>query len=205
MGFYQRRIVPFLIHTAMKNRAAERLRRRIIPAARGRVLEIGIGSALNLPFYGADVTSVIGIDPSEALLNRARLAARDAAFDVELVEANAETLPFDTGDFDSVISTWTLCSIPGVETALGEMRRVLKPGGRLVFVEHGRSADAGVRRWQDRLNPAWRCIAGGCNINRDISALIRDAGFDITEQDTGYLIKGPKVLTYSFKGIATLA
>lgn len=202
MGFYRRRIVPILIRGAMKHREMMRMRAQVVPAARGRVLEIGIGSGLNLPLFGPDVTSVIGIDPSEVLLNSARRAARDVALNVELVEAEAETLPFDAGDFDTVISTWTLCSIPGVATALGEMRRVLKPGGRLVFVEHGRSSDTGIGRWQDRLNPTWRCIAGGCNINRDIFALVREAGFTIAEQESGYLLKAPKILGYSYKGVA---
>lgn len=204
-GFCRDHVTAVLIHTGMKNRQASKLRRNTVPAACGRVLEIGIGSALNIPFYGSDVTSVVGIDPSPALLGRAGRAAGKVALDVELIEGGAEALPFESGEFDSVLSTWTLCSIADIDRALAEARRVLKPGGRFIFVEHGRSPDAGVRRWQDRLNPAWRCFAGGCNINRDIAALIRAAGFDIAEEETGYLIKGPRVLTYSFKGIATPA
>lgn len=205
MGLYTRYVVPHLIHAAMKNREATRLRHELIPAAEGRVLEIGIGSGLNLPFYGASVSGVVGIDPSMSLLRRATRAGRDRAIGVDVVYGSAEQLPFDTGDFDTVVTTWTVCSIPDAVAALAEMRRVLKPAGALLFVEHGRAPDARVRRWQDRVNPLWHAISGGCNVNRDISTLVKGSGFRITREETGYLVKGPRFVTYTYMGQAAPA
>jgi ubiquinone/menaquinone biosynthesis C-methylase UbiE len=175
-------------------------RRRTVSPARGRVLEIGIGSGLNLPFYSGAVSQVIGIDPSSRLLAMARGAKGQAAFDVSLVEGSAEAIPLETGDIDTVVTTWTLCSIPDVAGALREMRRVLKPGGRLLFVEHGRALEPGVRAWQDRLTPVWRRIGGGCHLNRAIDELIEGAGFAIERLDIGHV--RPKPLTFMYEGAA---
>ncbi len=203
MGLYQSYLLPRLLHLAMKNREVSDQRKRILPAARGRVLEVGIGSGLNLPFYSSDVTSVTGVDPSRALLAMAHRAAPAVPFAVELVERGAEDLPFEDRSFDSVVTTWTLCSIAEARDALGEMRRVLKPGGELIFMEHGLSPDRRVAAWQRRLNPLWQRIAGGCNLDRPIDLLVREAGFAIGHLETGYLIKGPRPLTYQFEGRAT--
>ena len=205
MGLYSRYVVPPLIHMAMKNREATRLRRRVVPAAEGRVLEIGIGSGLNLPFYGDAVTAVVGIDPSPPLLDRARKAGQNVAVDLDVVDGSAEALPFDADDFDTVLTTWTVCSIPDAAAALAEMRRVLKPSGALLFIEHGRAPDAAVRGWQDRLNPAWHVVSGGCNMNRDIPGLMAGAGLRVTQEETGYLIKGPRIFTYTYMGRAASA
>ena len=205
MGVYATYVVPHLIHIAMKNREATRLRGRVVPAAEGRVLEIGIGSGLNLPFYGPSVRGVVGIDPSMSLLRRATKAGHDRPIGVEVVHGSAEILPFDAGDFDTVVTTWTLCSIADSAAALAEMRRVLRPTGTLLFVEHGRAADEAVRRWQDRVNPVWNAISGGCNVNRDIAGLIGGAGFRITRDETGYLVKGPRFVTYTYMGQAAPA
>ena len=160
MGFYDRYVLPRLIHLSMRNKEAARHRRRVVPAARGRVLEIGIGSGLNLPFYAAEVTAVHGLDPSGELLSMARKAAGGVPFSLEFVEGSAEAIPFDAASFDSVLTTWTLCSIPDASAALGEMRRVLKPGGALIFMEHGRSPERRVEAWQRRLTPLWtRAVA----------------------------------------------
>jgi ubiquinone/menaquinone biosynthesis C-methylase UbiE len=202
MGLYGTHILPRLLHHAMKNREVSEHRKRILPAARGRVLEIGIGSGLNLPFYSGDVSSVTGVDPSRELLTMARKVAPAMPFAVELVDRGAEDLPFDDRSFDSVVTTWTLCSIPEARDALGEMRRVLKPDGELIFMEHGLSPDRRVSDWQRRLNPLWNRVAGGCNINRRIDLLVREAGFAIGHLETGYLIKGPRPLTYQFEGRA---
>jgi ubiquinone/menaquinone biosynthesis C-methylase UbiE len=201
MGFYNDRIVPFLIHLAMRQRQLAAYRNRVISAAEGRVLEIGIGSGLNLPFYTATVDQIIGLDPSPKLLSMAREAQRRTPVSVELMETSAEAIPLADGSVDTVVTTWTMCSIPDVHRALGEMRRVLKPGGRLLFVEHGRSPDLSVRRWQDRLTPAWRCIGGGCHLNRAISELIEGSGFRIERLDTGYM-RGPKPMTFMYEGSA---
>ena len=202
MNFYERWVLPRLIDLAMKHREATRQRQGLLPAARGRVLEIGIGSGLNLPFYGSEVASVVGVDPSEALLALARGRLQDAPFAVELLARSAEALPFEAGRFDSAVTTWTLCSVPDARSALAELRRVLKPGGELLFVEHGRAEAPGVVAWQDRLNGLWGRLAGGCNINRPIADMIRDAGFRIEDLETGHLVAGPKLVTYLYRGRA---
>lgn len=202
MGLYQRYLLPRILHLSMKSRDITRWRAQIIPAARGRVLEIGIGSGLNLPFYGAEVTELAAVDPSRELLRLAGRAAAQTDFEVDLRAQSAERLPFDEAGFDCLVTTWTLCSIPDVSAALADMRRVLKPDGRLIFIEHGSSPEPRVRRWQDRLNPLWNRCAGGCNLNRDIESLIGRAGFRITELETGHLVKGPRPLTYHYRGLA---
>ncbi|NNG05025.1 MAG: class I SAM-dependent methyltransferase [Inquilinus sp.] len=203
MGFYDDRILPHLIDLSMRNRRVAERRQGIVPNARGRVLEIGIGSGLNLPFYDPGVEAVVGVDPSAKLLAMARRAAERVAPAVELVEHSAEALPFDTASFDTVVSTWTLCSIPDVNAALTEIRRVLKPAGSFLFIEHGAAAEPAVARWQDRLNPVWGRFSGGCHLNRPIDALVRQAGLAIAELETGYLLKGPRLLAYHYDGRAT--
>lgn len=178
------------------------MRRRLLPAASGRVLEVGVGSGLNLPLYGSAVTSVLGIDPSNELLAKAAQAARTLPLKVDLLACGAEDIPAPAGSFDTVVTTWTLCTIPEAEQALKEMRRLLKPDGHLLFVEHGYSPEPRVAAWQDRLNPLWTRCAGGCNMNRPIDSLIRGAGFRIDRLETGYMVKGPRPLTYLFEGMA---
>lgn len=201
MGLYQDHVLPYLLHLTMRQRNLAAYRARVIPVAEGRVLEIGIGSGLNLPLYGAAVERVVGLDPSPKLLAMTRKAARQAAIPVELIEAGAEAIPLSNGSIDTVVTTWTLCSIPGAQNALGEMRRVLKPGGRLLFVEHGRASDLNVCRWQDRLTPLWRRVSGGCHLNRAIGELIESAGFRIDRLETGYM-RGPKPMTFMYEGSA---
>lgn len=205
MGFYDDRILPHLIHLSMRNRQVARHRQRVIPAATGRVLEVGIGSGLNLPFYANTVTELVGVDPSARLIAMARRAAGGLPFDVEFMDRSAEALPLDDRSFDSVVSTWTLCSIPDARAALTEIRRVLKPGGELIFIEHGASPDQRVASWQDRLNPIWTRFAGGCQINKPIDALITGSGFSITRLEADYLVAGPKVLTFHYDGRASPA
>ncbi len=202
MGLYGDLILPSLIHRAMRNPEAARHRQRILPAASGRVLEIGIGSGLNLPFYGGAVVSVTGLDPTARLLAKARLAAGVAPFPVDLKAGAAEAMPFDDRCFDSAVATWTLCSVARPEEALAEVRRVLKPGGELIFIEHGRAPESGVRAWQERLNPLWRRCAGGCHLNRDVTEALRRAGFRLSALEQGYLVRGPRFLTYHFAGRA---
>jgi ubiquinone/menaquinone biosynthesis C-methylase UbiE len=201
MGFYADRIVPVLIDLSMRNKRLQPYRRRVIGAAEGRVLEIGIGSGRNLPWYGANARRVIGLDPSARLLAKAKETADRMAAPVTLMEGSAEAIPLEAASVETVVTTWTLCSIPDAPQALAEMRRVLTPAGRLLFVEHGRSPDAHVRWWQDRLTPMWRRIGGGCRLNRAISALIEGAGFRMERLDTGYM-KGPKPITFMYEGSA---
>ncbi len=201
MSLYQHLILPPLLHLAMRQKSLMPFRRRVIGAAEGRVLEIGIGSGLNLPLYGLGVRSVIGLEPSRELLRMARPRAATAAVPIELLEASAEVLPLEQGTIDTVVTTWTLCTIPDAQAALAEVRRVLKPGGKLLFVEHGRAPEPGVARWQDRLDPLWRRLAGGCHLNRRIDALIAGSGFTI-EAMTNTRLSGPRTHTFLYEGQA---
>jgi len=201
MGLYQERIVPWLTNLAMRNRDLVAYRQRIVSAAAGRVLEVGIGSGFNLPFYGGGVSRVLGLDPSARLLAMARRAAPEAHASLELIEGTAEAIPLDNATIDTVVTTWTLCSIPEAGAALQEMRRVLRPAGRLLFVEHGRAPEARVRWWQDSLTPVWRPLAGGCHLNRPIADMIENAGFVLERLETGYM-RGPNPMAFMYEGSA---
>jgi ubiquinone/menaquinone biosynthesis C-methylase UbiE len=175
---------------------------KIVPLAEGRVLEIGIGSGLNLSHYNeTKVAEVVGLDPSAELVAMARRAARDTALPVRFVLAGAESIPEDSGSFDTVVVTYTICSLPEPEPAFREVARVLRPGGRMLFCEHGAAPDASVRRWQDRLNPIWRRFSGGCQLNRDVPGLIREGGFDIEGLETMY-IPGWRPASFNYWGVA---
>lgn len=201
MGFYQDHIVPVLINLAMRRQELVAYRSHVIPAAEGRVLEIGVGSGLNLPFYSRNVERLVGLDPSPKLLSMVRRNLKRNASPVELIEGSAEAIPLKTNSVDTVVTTWTLCSIPDADRALREMHRVLRPGGHLLFVEHGRAPEPNVRWWQDRLTPVWKRIGGGCHLNRAIQILIEDAGFQFDRLETGY-IRGPNPLTFMYEGSA---
>lgn len=203
MGFYSERIMPRVIAAGMKNKVVTRYRSRIPALASGTVLEVGIGSGLNLPYYTRDVTRLIGLEPSALLRDEASEAARKALFPVELLAAGAENIPLESGSVDAVVSTWTLCSIPDLAGSLAEMRRVLRPGGRLLFFEHGRAPDAAVSRWQDRLAPLFRGLVG-CNPNRQIDNDIVAAGFRMVDIERSYL-EGPRFVSWHFMGQATPA
>jgi ubiquinone/menaquinone biosynthesis C-methylase UbiE len=200
MGFYRHQVVPLLTDLSMRNKHLAAYRDRVVPAATGRVLEIGIGSGLNLRRYSPNVQQVIGLDPSPKLLGMARDTER-RSFPVDLFEGSAEEIPLESASVDTVVTTWTLCTIPDASRALHEMRRVLKPGGRLLFVEHGRAPDPNVVWWQDRLNPIWKGIGGGCHLNRAIGSLIEGAGFQFERLQTGYM-RGPKPITFMYEGSA---
>ncbi len=201
MSFYQDQIVPFLITRSMRQKRLAAYRARIVPMAEGHVLEIGMGSGLNLPFYSRNVEHLIGLDPSPRLLAMARLVGRQESGRVEFLEASAEAIPLENASIDSVVTTWTLCSIPDAQRALLEMRRVLRPGGRLLFVEHGRAPDPKVAWRQDRLTPLWKRVGGGCHLNREIRRLIGDAGFQLDRLETGYM-RGLKPMTFMYEGSA---
>ena len=201
MGLYQKFVLPRLIDVAMRNKEVAARRAELIPKASGAVLEIGIGSGLNLPFFPGTITRLAGVDPSAELLNMARPKLGGVSFPVELFCRSAEDLPFDDRSFDTAVLTWTLCSIPHPQRALAEIKRVLRPDGRLLFVEHGLSTDPKVQVWQHRLTPMWKCIGGRCHLNRKIDDLVRPAGFNIVELQTTYLA-GPRPMTFTYQGIA---
>lgn len=201
MSVWGRLILPRLIDLVMRNKADAAERARLVPLAAGRVAEIGIGSALNVPYYTSDVQYLVGVDPSRELWRIGQPRLRTSEFPVRYVTASAEKLPLADRCVDTILTTWTLCSIPDVRSALTEMRRVLRPGGRLLFIEHGRSPDRSVQRWQDRLTPLWARIAGGCQLNRPIDALLEGAGFRAITLDCGYG-DGPRLMSYLYKGVA---
>jgi ubiquinone/menaquinone biosynthesis C-methylase UbiE len=203
VGFYAKHILPRLIDLAMRNKETVRLREAWVPNAYGDVLEVGIGSGLNLPFYSAAVRRVYGVDPSIELQQMARKRLADSQMKVEFLTQSAEQpLRLPDESIDSVVVTWTLCSIPNAPAALHEMTRVLKPGGALIFLEHGLTPDAQVARWQDRLTPVWKRFTGGCHLNRKIDDLITAAGFRITKLRTCYL-PGPRPMTFTYQGLAS--
>jgi len=202
VGFYEKYLLPKLLNAAMKSPGMSYLRKKQIPLASGKVLEIGIGSGLNIPLYQKDV-QVTGVDPSEELQTYARALAADADIDVEFIAKGAEDIPVADDTFDSAVVTWSLCTIPEPMRALSEIRRVLKPEGRLLFVEHGEAPEPEVLKWQKRIDPIWSVIAGGCHLNRKPDQMIVDAGFRFDEIERRY-IEGPKIATFNYRGIARL-
>ncbi len=190
-----------LLDLAMRNRALDPYRRATVAAAHGTVLEIGVGSGLNLSRYGDEVDHVYTLDPSIELLGMARRRSSQAAVSASFVRASGEQLPFPDMVFDTVVMTWTLCSIANPTAALEEMRRVLKPDGQVLFVEHGLSPEPAVARWQRRLTPYWCRLSGGCHLDRKADDLITAVGFEMTALDAAYM-RGPKPWTYMYQGSA---
>ncbi len=190
------------MHRVCAHRDITDQREKIIPLARGKVLEIGIGSGLNLPFYNPkSVTGLWGIDPSRMLMDMIPGSPVRMPFPVHLMAGSGEQIPLDPHTADTVVVTYTLCSIPDIQQALAEMRRVLKPSGRLIFCEHGRAPDRGISRWQDRLTPLWKPISGGCHLNRPIPDLIRENGFAIQKMDAGY-VSPIRISGFHYRGFA---
>jgi len=202
MSFYENRVLPCLINLACSSKPTRKQRDKIVHRAYGDVLEVGFGSGLNLPHYDRDnVRRVFGLEPSAGMRNSAARSIAESDIEVELIDLPGEQIPLDDNSVDSVLITYTLCSIADAVTALRGMRRVLKPGGHLFFCEHGKAPDADVHKWQRRLNPAWRRVAGGCNMDRDVPALLREGGFDI-EDDNRMYIPGIRALSYNYWGAA---
>ncbi len=202
MGIYQKYMLPRMTHFVCGLKPTMKQREKVVPLAEGRVLEIGIGSGLNLPYYmPGKIEHLWGLDPSREILTLAEKNRAPVDFDIEFIEAPAESIPLDNNSADSAIITYTLCTIPDVLQALEEVRRVLKPGGRLIFCEHGTAPDRNVRRWQDALTPAWKVVGGGCHLNRQIPELLEQGGFKIEEMETLY-IPGWKPACFNYRGIA---
>jgi ubiquinone/menaquinone biosynthesis C-methylase UbiE len=202
MSVYEDTLLPRLINIACSTKPTRRQREKIVPRAYGDVLEIGFGGGLNLPYYDRDkVRKVFGLEPSAGMRRSAAAGIAASEIEVELIDLPGEEIPLDDNSVDSIVVTFTLCTIPDTEAALRGMRRVLKPRGHLFFCEHGRAPDADVQKWQQRLNPAWRMFSGGCNMDRDIPALLHEGGFDI-EDDNRMYVPGLRVLSYNFWGAA---
>jgi ubiquinone/menaquinone biosynthesis C-methylase UbiE len=202
VSFYEDRVLPKLINLACSAKPARKQREKIVHRAYGDVLEIGFGGGLNLPHYDADkVRRVFGLEPSAGMRKSAAPRIDASPIDVELIDLPGEEIPLDDNSVDSILVTYTLCTIADAVAALHGMRRVLKPRGHLFFCEHGKAPENAVQRWQNRLNPAWRAFSGGCNMNRDIPALLKEGGF-IIEDDNRMYIPGIRALSYNFWGAA---
>jgi ubiquinone/menaquinone biosynthesis C-methylase UbiE len=205
MTFYDDRVLPHVINFACSTKPVRKQREKIVPLAEGDVLEIGFGSGLNLPYYDTQkVRKIWGLEPSAGMRRKAQSMVNASDLEVEFIDLPGESIPLEDNSVDTVLVTYSLCTIPDAITALEGMRRVLKPGGSLLFCEHGIAPDENVRRWQHRLNPPWGRIAGGCNMNRDIPGLITQAGFEITVDERMY-VPGAKILSFNYWGRARAA
>ena len=205
MGFYGDRVLPHLINVAMDTKQTRRIRRRVCAELKGEVLEIGFGTGHNLPYLPSDVTRLVAVEPSSRSVELAQRRIDAVGLEVDIVGLDGQRLPIKDDSVDAVLCTWTLCSIPDAVAAVREVRRVLRPGGGFHFIEHGAAPDAGVRRWQDRLNPIQNRVAGGCNLNRDIVGILEAGGMRVTRLDR-YFNKGePKFIGYLYEGVATAA
>ena len=205
MSWYEERVLPLMIRKACSAKPNMKQREKIVPLASGVVLEVGFGTGLNLPYYDRNIVrKVFALEPSEGMRKLAASPIHESQLDVELIDLPGEQIPLAAGSVDTVLITYTLCTIPDALSALDGMRRVLRPGGKLLFCEHGRAPDESVRAWQNRLNPAWRKIAGGCNMNRDIPSLLKAGGFRV-ENDYRMYIPGVRALCYNYWGSAVAA
>ncbi len=203
MSLYDKYVLPKFLNCACGSKPVARQRKKVVPLAEGKVLEVGIGSGLNLPFYDkSKIDELWGLDPSEELSEMARKVADSEQMEVNFISSGAEEISLPDDHFDSVLITYTMCTIPEVIRANGEIRRVLKNGGKMIFCEHGEAPDENIRRWQKRINPIWGKFAGGCNINRKIPSLIEDSGFDIIELEEMYLPSTPRIAGYNYWGYA---
>ncbi|HUF04786.1 MAG TPA: class I SAM-dependent methyltransferase [Aridibacter sp.] len=202
MGLYENYVLPHLINYACGLPAIEEQRKKVVPLAEGRVLEIGMGSGLNLKFYDRQkVDFVWGLEPSKGMRRKAEKQLQSSPVEVRWLDLPGEDVPLEDNSADTVMLTYALCTIPGWLKALGEMRRVLKPGGMLIFCEHGEAPDADVRKWQERINPVWKKIGGGCNLNRKIPSCIEEGGFRIREMESDY-VDSPKFASFEYWGVA---
>lgn len=202
MGFYTKHILPRCLDKACSIGPITKQRQKVVPHARGLVLEIGIGSGQNLPHYNPDaVSKIIGVDPDDHIWKRSAKRRADCPIEIERIGLSGEDIPLDKNAADTVVVTYTLCTIPDPIKALKEMSRILKPGGQILFTEHGKAPDANVHKWQNRIDPIWKKIAGGCHSGRDIPALFHKAGLRLETLEEMY-IPGPKVLGYNYWGAA---
>ena len=203
MSLYDKYVLPKFLNCACGSNPVSRQRQKVVPLVEGKVLEVGVGSGLNLPFYDkSKIDELWGLDPSEELSDMARKLADRENIVVNFISSGAEEIPLPDSYFDSVLITYTMCTIPEVARANREIKRVLKTGGKLIFCEHGEAPDENIRKWQKRINPFWGKLAGGCNIDRKIPTLIQNSGFEIVELEEMYLPKTPKIVGYNYWGYA---
>jgi len=205
MNFYENYILPYLIHWACSIKPIMYQRKKVIPMAKGTVLEVGIGTGLNLPFYDLNkINKVIGLEPSKKMHTKANETARRSNVSLELIDRYAEDIPLDDDSVDTIVVTYTLCSINETDNALKELHRVLKNDGFLIFCEHGLSPDEKVISWQNKINPYWEIIAGGCNLNKNIPEILNNNKFEIENLETMYLPSIPKFFGYNYFGKARI-
>lgn len=203
LSFYDKYILPKFLNCACGSKPINYQREKIVPLAEGTVLDVGIGSGLNIPYYNkSKIKYLYGLDPSIELLNLAKPLAKKNELEIEFLECGAEAIPLPNDSIDTVVITYTLCTIPDTQLSNEEIMRVLKPNGKLLFCEHGLAPDINVVKWQKRINPIWNKIAGGCNLNRDIPKLIRSSGFKILNMEEMYLPSTPKFAGYNYWGVA---
>ena len=206
MGFYERHVLPFMINMTCSSPPILAQRAKVVPRAEGRVLEVGMGSGINLAYYDPEkVEMVYGLEPSEGMRKKAQTNLSKSPVAVDLLDLPGEEIPLENDSVDTVILTYTLCTIPDHHKALAQMRRVLRPSGRMLFCEHGAAPDESVRRWQSRVNPLWKIIAGGCNLNRPIPKDLEEAGFEIEELESMYLPQTPRFAGFNYWGRAKVA
>ena len=203
MSLYDKYVLPKFLNCACGSKPVEYQRKKVVPNAEGIVLEVGIGSGLNLPFYdNSKVTQIWGLDPSEELSSMAKETAKNLDIDVKFISSGAEDIPLPDNYFDTALVTYTMCTIPEVIRANIEIKRVLKSTGKLIFCEHGKAPDLNIAKWQSRIDPIWGKLAGGCHLNRDIPSILEDSGYKIIELDQMYLPSTPKVAGYNYWGFA---
>ena len=203
MSLYEKYVLPKFLNCACSSKPVSYQRKKVVPMAEGKVLEIGIGSGLNLPFYDkSKIDEIWGLDPSAELSEMAKKVADEELMEVKFISSGAEDIPLPDNYFDSVLVTYTMCTIPEVQRANQEIKRVLKDNGKIIFCEHGEAPDHNIRKWQNRINPLWGKLAGGCNINRKIPSLIQESGFDIIEMEEMYLPNTPRIAGYNYWGYA---
>ena len=203
MRFYDKYLLPRLVHFACSKKQTMQQREKVVPLAQGRVLEIGIGTGLNIPLYDAGkIQHLWGLDPSAEMWSIAQKYAMQHHLDAEFIQSGAESIPLDDNSADTIVMTYTLCSIPDVRAALAEIKRTLKPGGKLIFCEHGKAPDESVLRWQNRLNPTWKVFSGGCNLNRPVPGILEQSGFKSNDMQTMY-VPGWRPAAFNYWGTAT--
>ena len=203
MSFYDKYILPKVLNCTCASKPIRYQRDKIVPLAEGVVLDVGIGSGLNVPFYNkSKINYLYGLDPSKELLDIAKSIAKENQLEVDFLQCSAESIPLPDKSIDTVLITYTMCTIPDVALSNSEIMRVLKDDGKLLFCEHGLAPDKNIAKWQKRINPLWGKIAGGCNLNRDIPKLISSSGFKISSMEEMYLPSTPKFAGYNYWGVA---